>query len=33
MEIVVIRPRLFYGPGVKANFASMMRLVKKARHR
>jgi UDP-glucose 4-epimerase len=30
MEIVIIRPPLVYGPGVKANFASMMRLVKKA---
>ncbi|CAI2299393.1 TPA: UDP-glucose 4-epimerase family protein [Vibrio parahaemolyticus] len=27
MEIVVIRPTLVYGPGVKANFASLMRLV------
>ena len=25
MEVVVIRPPLVYGPGVKANFASMMR--------
>ncbi len=25
MEIVIIRPPLVYGPGVKANFASMMR--------
>ena len=27
MEVVVIRPPLVYGPGVKANFASMMRWV------
>lgn len=27
MEIVVIRPPLVYGPGVKANFASLMKLV------
>ncbi len=27
MEIVIIRPPLVYGPGVKANFSSMMRLV------
>lgn len=27
MEIVVIRPTLVYGPGVKANFASLMNLV------
>lgn len=27
MEIVVIRPPLVYGPGVKANFASLMNLV------
>ncbi|KJY84166.1 UDP-glucose 4-epimerase [Vibrio galatheae] len=27
MEIVVIRPTLVYGPGVKANFASLMSLV------
>jgi nucleoside-diphosphate-sugar epimerase len=26
MEVVIIRPPLVYGPGVKANFASMMRL-------
>lgn len=25
MEVVIIRPPLIYGPGVKANFASMMR--------
>jgi nucleoside-diphosphate-sugar epimerase len=25
MEVVIIRPPLVYGPGVKANFASMMR--------
>lgn len=29
MEIVVIRPPLVYGPGVKANFASMMKWVKR----
>lgn len=29
MEIVVIRPPLVYGPGVKANFASLMNLVSK----
>ncbi|MBF4270353.1 NAD-dependent epimerase/dehydratase family protein, partial [Vibrio anguillarum] len=29
MEIVVIRPTLVYGPGVKANFASLMNLVSK----
>lgn len=29
MEIVVIRPPLVYGPGVKANFAAMMRAVAK----
>jgi len=29
MEIVVIRPTLVYGPGVKANFASLMRLTAK----
>ena len=27
MEIVIVRPTLVYGPGVKANFASMMRWV------
>ncbi|WP_133178858.1 UDP-glucose 4-epimerase family protein [Shewanella decolorationis] len=27
MEIVIIRPTLVYGPGVKANFASLMNLV------
>lgn len=27
MEIVIIRPVLIYGPGVKANFLNMMRLV------
>ncbi|MBT0571755.1 SDR family oxidoreductase [Curvibacter sp. CHRR-16] len=27
MEVVIIRPPLVYGPGVKANFASMMRYV------
>jgi len=29
MEVVIIRPPLVYGPGVKGNFASMVRLVKK----
>ena len=29
MEIVIIRPPLVYGEGVKANFASLMNLVKK----
>lgn len=29
MEIVIIRPPLVYGPGVKANFSSMMKLVSK----
>ncbi|MCL7743689.1 SDR family oxidoreductase [Guyparkeria hydrothermalis] len=29
MEIVIIRPPLVYGPGVKGNFASMMRWVQK----
>lgn len=29
MEFVIIRPPLVYGPGVKANFAALMRLVKK----
>jgi nucleoside-diphosphate-sugar epimerase len=29
MEFVVIRPPLVYGPGVKANFAAMLRLAKK----
>lgn len=29
MEIVIIRPPLVYGPGVKANFASLMNLVSK----
>lgn len=28
MEVVVIRPPLVYGPGVKANFATMMRWVR-----
>lgn len=27
MEVVIIRPTLVYGPGVKANFASLMNLV------
>ena len=29
MEIVIIRPPLIYGPGVKANFASMIKWVKR----
>ncbi len=29
MEFVIIRPPLVYGPGVKANFAAMLRLAKK----
>ncbi|WP_429086548.1 UDP-glucose 4-epimerase family protein [Aeromonas allosaccharophila] len=29
MELVIIRPTLVYGPGVKANFASLMNLVYK----
>jgi nucleoside-diphosphate-sugar epimerase len=29
MEIVIIRPTLVYGPGVKANFASMMRWIQR----
>ena len=29
MEVVIIRPPLIYGPGVKGNFASMIRLVDK----
>jgi nucleoside-diphosphate-sugar epimerase len=29
MEVVIIRPPLVYGPGVKANFAAMMNLAKK----
>ncbi|MES2208457.1 MAG: SDR family oxidoreductase [Pseudomonadota bacterium] len=29
LEVVIIRPPLVYGPGVKANFESMMRWVKK----
>lgn len=29
MEVVIIRPPLIYGAGVKANFASMMRAVKR----
>jgi nucleoside-diphosphate-sugar epimerase len=28
MEVVIIRPPLVYGPGVKANFAAMMRWLK-----
>lgn len=29
LEVVIIRPPLVYGPGVKANFASMMKLAQK----
>jgi nucleoside-diphosphate-sugar epimerase len=29
MEVVIIRPPLVYGPGVKANFASLIKFVKK----
>jgi len=29
LEVVIIRPPLVYGPGVKGNFFSMMRIVKK----
>lgn len=29
LEVVIIRPPLVYGPGVKGNFASMIRLVEK----
>ncbi len=29
MEVVIIRPALVYGPGVKANFASMMKWINK----
>jgi nucleoside-diphosphate-sugar epimerase len=29
MEVVIIRPPLVYGPGVKANFASLMRVVQR----
>ncbi len=29
MEVVIIRPPLVYGPGVKANFASMVRTVRR----
>lgn len=29
MEVVIIRPPLVYGPGVKGNFASMIRIVEK----
>jgi nucleoside-diphosphate-sugar epimerase len=29
MEVVIIRPPLVYGPGVKGNFASMIRLVER----
>lgn len=30
MEVVIIRPPLVYGPGVKGNFANMMNLVRKS---
>jgi len=30
MEVVIIRPPLVYGPGVRANFASMMKWMQKA---
>jgi len=30
MEVVILRPPLVYGPGVKANFYNLMRLVSKA---
>lgn len=29
MEVVIVRPPLVYGPGVKANFAALMRLVQR----
>ncbi len=29
MDVVIIRPPLVYGPGVKANFASMLKAVKR----
>ena len=29
MEVVIIRPPLVYGPGVRANFAALMRVVKR----
>ncbi|THK43284.1 SDR family oxidoreductase [Methylophaga sp. SB9B] len=29
MEVVIIRPPLIYGPGVKANFASMIKIINK----
>jgi nucleoside-diphosphate-sugar epimerase len=29
MEVVIIRPPLVYGPGVKANFASMMQIIQR----
>ncbi|MCQ4280802.1 SDR family oxidoreductase [Pseudomonas stutzeri] len=29
MEVVIVRPPLIYGPGVKGNFASMIKLVEK----
>ena len=28
MEVVIIRPSLVYGPGVKGNFATMIKVVK-----
>jgi nucleoside-diphosphate-sugar epimerase len=30
MEVVIIRPPLVYGPGVKANFAALMRAVQRS---
>jgi nucleoside-diphosphate-sugar epimerase len=29
MEVVIVRPPLVYGPGVKANFASLLRVVRR----
>ncbi|MBP4046238.1 UDP-glucose 4-epimerase family protein [Chromobacterium violaceum] len=29
LEVVIVRPPLVYGPGVKGNFASMMKIIKK----
>lgn len=29
LEVVIIRPPLVYGPGVKGNFASMLKLIEK----
>lgn len=31
MEVVIVRPPLVYGPGVKANFASLLRWLRKGR--